>query len=313
VSSGALDAVGARIADARSKDAEFAQRIAASKQVVESWGIREAQLVAAWPGSAGIEGAIQAAGALEQALGSVQLKLVRLQSQAKTLVDQGELASARASELRLRTEREPLTAREHRLGSAVSALERLARDAKAAEIAIVEEAIATQMPVLRALYQRLNPHPLFDSLDVKYGNFDRKGEVYYRATSGRTSGNVSMMFSSAQLNAVGVCIFLSLSLMRPKGGPSWVLLDDPIQNMDDYNILGLVDLLRSLRGERQVIVSTHDEQIGELLRRKMRPRSSEERTAVHRFISIDEDGPRIVSTVDRYAAEPFVLEAAGAR
>lgn len=124
---------------------------------------------------------------------------------------------------------------------------------------------------------------------------------------------MSMMFSSAQLNAVAVCIFLSLSLLRPQGGFSWVLLDDPIQNMDDYNILGLVDLLRSIRGERQVIVSTHDEQIGELLRRKLRPQEPGQRTAVHRFVSIDKNGPKILSTVDEYRPAPFVLESVAVR
>jgi hypothetical protein len=308
----ATDGIDLRLADIRRSESDVAKRLLASRRAVDTWKNGESQLLAAFPSSGDLDGVIRVAGSEARSLLDLKSKLVGIQGQAKSLVDQGDLAAARAMELRLRNERAPLVEEEQRLKAAMSTLERLTRDAKAAEIEIVQGVIAAQMPVLRALYQRLNPHPLFDGLDVTYGNFDGKGEVYYRARRGDTTGNVSMMFSSAQLNAVGVCIFLSLSLMRPAGGVSWVLLDDPIQNMDDYNILGLVDLLRSFRGQRQVIVSTHDDQIGELLRRKLRPQRPEERTAVHRFLSIDEEGPRIVSTVDQFAAQPFVLEAATA-
>ena len=61
------------------------------------------------------------------------------------------------------------------------------------------------------------------------------------------------------------------------------LLDDPIQNMDDFNVLGLLDLLRGLVPDRQFVVSTHDEQIGELIRRKLRPGTVGAQTVTHFF------------------------------
>ena len=306
------DGIDLRLADVRRTEAEANQRSLVSRRAVDAWKKRELQLLAAFPASVDVAGVVSVAGSTEQSLNNLKSKLIGIQSQAKALVDRRELVSARAVDLGLRNERAPMLEEDQRLKVAASTFAKLTRDAKAAEIEIVQGLITAQMPVLRALYQRLNPHPLFDGLDVTYDDFGGKGEVYYRARRGDTTGNVSMMFSSAQLNAVGVCIFLSLSLMRPAGDVSWILLDDPIQNMDDYNILGLVDLLRSFRGQRQVIVSTHDDQIGELLRRKLRPQRPDERTAVHRFLSIDEEGPKIVSTVDRFVREPFVLEAAAA-
>jgi hypothetical protein len=230
----ATDGIDLRLADIRRSESDVAKRSLASRRAVDTWKNGESQLLAAFPSSGDLEGVIRVAGSEARSLLDLRSKLVGIQGQTKSLVDQGDLATARAMELRLRSECAPLVAEEQRLKTAMSMLERLTRDAKAAEIEIVQGMIAAQMPVLRALYQRLNPHPLFDELDVTYGNFDGKGEVYYRARRGDTTGNVSMMFSSAQLNAVGVCIFLSLSLMRPAGGVSWVLLDDPIQNMDDY-------------------------------------------------------------------------------
>jgi DNA repair exonuclease SbcCD ATPase subunit len=305
-----LEAVNARSETIRAKDRSAARALADAKHTAETWTARQTKLVEAWSPAADLPAALRSAVQLERRLGDLRSTLSRLQSEAQVLAEQGELAAATETVRQLKRQREALTFEQKRLTAASSTLRKLTGDAKAAEVAIVEQAIKRQMPVLKAIYARLNPHPLFDSLEVTYSTYAGRGEVYYQAASGKTSGNVNMMFSSAQLNAVGVCIFLSLSLLRPEGGLAWVLLDDPIQNMDDYNVLGLVDLLRSLRGKRQVIVSTHDDQIGELLRRKLRPQGLGERTAVHRFVSIDEQGPNILSTVDEYRHEPFVLESA---
>jgi DNA repair exonuclease SbcCD ATPase subunit len=175
-------------------------------------------------------------------------------------------------------------------------LRKVASDSKAAELDIVEAAITSHMPTLRALYRRLNPSPLFDKLDIRFGQFGERGEVYYRAVHGATSGNASMMFSSAQMNAVAVSVFLALNLMHRAGSFDWILLDDPIQNMDDYNVLGLVDLLRALRGTRQLVVSTHDGRLGDLMRRKLRPVREGQRTVVHHFEAGDEAGPTVLTT-----------------
>lgn len=111
---------------------------------------------------------------------------------------------------------------------------------------------------------------------------------------------------------MAVSVFVSLNLLRSTGGLDLLLLDDPIQNMDDYNVLGLVDLLRTLRAQRQLVIATHDIDIGELIRRKLRPRTAEQRTIVHRFTSADEHGPRVLTTVDEYKPAASVLDAVSA-
>jgi len=196
------------------------------------------------------------------------------------------------------------------MSAAAGVLERLVADAKESEIDIVDAAIKRQLPTLKAVYRRLNPHPLFDSLDVRVKPLNQRGEVYYRAAQGDTSGNASMLFSSAQMNAVAVSVFLALNLLRATDGFSWILLDDPIQNMDDYNVLGFVDLLRAVRGARQLVVSTHDDQLGELLQRKLRPTSLGQRTLVHHFEAGDEQGPRVLTTSLEYSATPYIFTAA---
>jgi hypothetical protein len=87
------------------------------------------------------------------------------------------------------------------------------------------------------------------------------------------------------------------------------MLDDPIQNMDDFNVLGLLDLLRNVGPERQLVISTHDEQLGELARQKLRPRDPGSRTITHSFENYDADGPQVKTLIDDYQApRPLVLD-----
>lgn len=71
------------------------------------------------------------------------------------------------------------------------------------------------------------------------------------------------------------------------------ILDDPLQSLDDLNLMGLVDLLRRLREHRQLLVSTHDERFAQLLRRKLRPVSGDQRTRVIVFESWQREGPAV--------------------
>ncbi|MDC5365716.1 hypothetical protein NRA53_10420, partial [Acinetobacter baumannii] len=50
-----------------------------------------------------------------------------------------------------------------------------------------------------------------------------------------------------------------------------IMIDDPIQSMDSINILSTIDLIRSIiiRFNKQIIISTHDRNFFELLRRKI--------------------------------------------
>jgi len=83
----------------------------------------------------------------------------------------------------------------------------------------------------------------------------------------------SLFFSAAQLNVLSLSIFLARALhVKYKGTPvQAILIDDPIHSMDSINILSTIDLLRniSVRFDRQIILSTHDENFHELLKMKI--------------------------------------------
>lgn len=54
-------------------------------------------------------------------------------------------------------------------------------------------------------------------------------------------------------------------------------MDDPIQNMDDFNVFAFIDILRSAFSEgisaklkKQLVLSSHDEMVYRLLAKKFR-------------------------------------------
>jgi chromosome segregation protein len=74
--------------------------------------------------------------------------------------------------------------------------------------------------------------------------------------------------------------------------------------MDDVNVLGFADLCRFIRGDRQLVISTHERRLAKLLERKLAPRDESERTLAINFLSWDRSGPDTATEV----VEPQIAE-----
>ena len=111
------------------------------------------------------------------------------------------------------------------------------------------------------------------------------------------------MLSSSQLNVLAVAVFLSLNLGTHSLPLRTAILDDPLQSLDDLNLLGLMDLLKRLREKRQLMVSTHDSRFASLLERKLRPISDSQRTVRVELSGWSSEGP----VVDQFDVQPDLL------
>ena len=80
------------------------------------------------------------------------------------------------------------------------------------------------------------------------------------------------MLSAGNLNTAALTLFIALHLSVPKVLP-WLILDDPVQSMDDVHIAHFAALLRTLAKEhgRQIILAVHDRQLFEYLRLELSP------------------------------------------
>lgn len=130
--------------------------------------------------------------------------------------------------------------------------------------------------LITSIYRKIDPHPFFNT--VKFDPVfpaDEKPrlEVYLYEDATSLPISPSLYFSSAQLNILSLSIFLAKALhVEHQGKPvKAILIDDPIQSMDSINILSVIDLLRniSVKFDRQIILSTHDENFYELLKLKV--------------------------------------------
>jgi hypothetical protein len=141
------------------------------------------------------------------------------------------------------------------------------------------ELVSGIVPLVNQLYTRLDVHPTFRRFDFRSDRRYSAGHVrpWVFDDEAGTDGNPAQLLSSAQLNALATCLFLALNL-RHAPRLACALLDDPVQNMDDINVLSLVDTLRGIRERRQIILSTHQEEFASLLWRKLRPLNDAQRT-----------------------------------
>jgi exonuclease SbcC len=94
-------------------------------------------------------------------------------------------------------------------------------------------------------------------------------ETRYR--SGGKGGKPRAMLSAGNLNTSALTLFLALHLSVKPTLP-WLIIDDPVQSMDDVHIAQFAALLRTLKQEgRQVILAVHDRQLFDYLALELSP------------------------------------------
>ncbi len=74
--------------------------------------------------------------------------------------------------------------------------------------------------------------------------------------------------STGQLNVLALALFLGISGVQAVTSLDFILLDEPVQNLDDVHFLALLTLLKRIALTSQVIISTSDRNIGELIHRQ---------------------------------------------
>jgi len=129
--------------------------------------------------------------------------------------------------------------------------------------------------VWRDLFVRLAPSepfvPAFRIPEAETRQLQPKLITVDRDT-GELGGTPGAMLSAGNLNTAALTLFIALHLSVSEVLP-WLILDDPVQSMDDVHIAHFAALLRTLAKEhgRQVILAVHDRQLFEYLRLELSP------------------------------------------
>lgn len=115
-------------------------------------------------------------------------------------------------------------------------------------------------PTLQLLYTRLNPHPVFGGVKVAVSEENHTLDIHSMTSDEAdikpTIISPSKFFSDAQLNVLAISIFLAGALQQQWSRFRTLIIDDPIQQMDEMNVAAFLDLVRGLAGTYQFIIFT---------------------------------------------------------
>lgn len=172
-------------------------------------------------------------------------------------------------------------------------LQSLADQTVDARLEVTEARLRSIQPLVANIFQRLDPHPAFKTIEFELDTYYRRGTTSPLVIDQveNVSADPLMIFSTSQANIVALAYFIAMSLSANERGLPFLLLDDPVQSMDDINVLGFADLCRHLRLSRQLIVSTHERRFSSLLERKLAPRTEGSHTKIIRFQGWNRGGP----------------------
>lgn len=206
---------------------------------------------------------------LEQAISIERDRLIDLER--ALLVLEASQAVSRMSSIEsnisaLRAEIEKLAQAVNQSQNAVTAAREIERSVRRVSAEIVDERLAQISPLLNELYQRLRPHPDWRTID-----YSIRGDVRRFLSLKVGDGlNPQFVFSSGQRRAAGLAFLLSVHLARAWTPLRSLLLDDPVQHIDDFRALHLVEVLAALRLEgRQIICAVEDSALADLLCRRL--------------------------------------------
>lgn len=122
------------------------------------------------------------------------------------------------------------------------------------------------IPLMSELYKRLRPHPVWG--DIEYSV---RGDVK-RFLTLKVDGEVNpqFVFSSGQRRATGLAFLLSVNLSIAWSKWQSILLDDPVQHVDDFRTVHLAEVLAQLCASgRQVICAVEDSALADLMCRRL--------------------------------------------
>jgi chromosome segregation protein len=209
-----------------------------------------------------VEAAAASLRAVQEHLVNAERALTQIH--ASTAVERVSLLETKAAEDRGAADRAS-----ERVASCERAIEQAKRIRRTAQVVageMVDERLATISPLLSELYRRLRPHTEWREIAYRMG-----GEV--QRSLNLTVGddlNPQFIFSSGQRRAAGLAFLLAVHLSRAWCRLRTLVLDDPVQHIDDYRALNLVEVLAALRREdRQILVAVEDPDLADLLCRRL--------------------------------------------
>lgn len=112
----------------------------------------------------------------------------------------------------------------------------------------------------------LQNHSLGSGLVIDFEMKRGDSQIYIRPT--HRDQEVTYTLSSGQLSATVISLMLVLNKVFNHSKFGTLLIDDPLQTLDEINSHSLVELLKHNFSEQQIIISTHEDRYSKFIRYK---------------------------------------------
>ncbi|OMD41116.1 hypothetical protein BSK52_11845 [Paenibacillus odorifer] len=131
---------------------------------------------------------------------------------------------------------------------------------------------------LQRIYKRLNRHTNIQAIDLsREGRANAKAKLNANMLT-NSKVYVPNVLSTGQISVVSLAVYLTIAMGQKENPFRCYFMDDPIQTMDDLNILSFVDLLRTELAHDarnpgfldQIFITTCDEDLEKLIAFKMK-------------------------------------------
>lgn len=239
--------------------------------------------------------------AFREAINVAREKMLDVEGHARALLSSaafGRLSDLdhAVQSLQVELDKAEVVAAQHRKATAVA--KAIDTSIKRTAANVVDERLSTISPLLSELYLRLKPHGDWKNIEYRVRGDVRK----FLSLSVGSQLNPQFVFSSGQRRITGLAFLLSVHLSRRWCAWDSLVLDDPVQHIDDFRALNLVEVLGSIRKSgRQVICAVEDAALADLLCRRLRATGPNEGQRI-----VVEQGPAGVSriTAREYVGPP---------
>lgn len=124
--------------------------------------------------------------------------------------------------------------------------------------------ISELFDTIQKIFSRINSHPVYNQIIFNKEYRHRSYKLLILVLTGylenQTQANATYIFSSAQINSIALSFFMAMGVHQQWSSLQLMGMDDPIQSMDEINVLSLIDLIRLFieKYDKQFIISTHD-------------------------------------------------------
>ncbi|WP_342503624.1 hypothetical protein [Lysinibacillus sp. FSL L8-0126] len=156
---------------------------------------------------------------------------------------------------------------------------RISRELKRLRVQWDKEKVDEIKEPLQKIYRRINRHTNIKDINLLIEGRTNKIAGLWANTNEDEEIFATNILSAGQLSVVALAIFISVALGQKESPFKCYFMDDPIQTMDDLNILSFIDLLRAeLAPEHQsgnqfvdqLFFTTCDEKLERLISHKMK-------------------------------------------